>query len=151
MTTVSQEKAGEGSFPAAPQVPESTASLRACAREDTPSAARLPSSEVTQRVRALEKVRAWTAARLALVTGYLDGQDSLFHAHPPTFARARELHHERAARHNLWAPVRVARLAWGYFHLVIIKPALNFAEWVTETPLRLSGAVLLALIVWHWS
>jgi hypothetical protein len=73
------------------------------------------------------------------------------HAQPPTFARARVLHHERATRHNLWTSLRVTRLAYGYAHLILIKPALNFAEWVTETPLRLAGALVLSLIVWHWS
>jgi hypothetical protein len=43
------------------------------------------------------------------------------------------------------------RLAYGYFHLIIIKPVLNGLEWVTKTPLRLIGATILALIVWHWS
>ena len=41
--------------------------------------------------------------------------------------------------------------SWGYGHLLIIKPALNFTEWVTETPLRFLGAVILAVVIWHWS
>lgn len=143
MTTVSQEQAREGSFPAAPQVPESTASLRGCAREDTSPAALLPSTEVTQRVRALR-------GAFLRVTEFLDRPGSLAHAQLPTFARARERHHEAAGRHN--APVfRVARLAWAYWHLLLIKPALNFLEWVTETPLRFLGAVILAVVIWHWS
>lgn len=144
MTTVREEEAREGNFPADTQVPESTADTRGYARASVPPAAPLPSRAVTERVRAV-------LPAVAKAMEFLDRPGSLMHAHPPTFARARELHHERAGRHNLWAPLRVARLAWGYFHLIVIKPALNFAEWVTETPLRLFGAAILALVVWHWS
>lgn len=112
--------------------------------KSVPPIATLPSQAVTERVRALLR----SPARIGEL---LDRPGSLMHAHPPTFARARELHHERAGRHNLWPPLRITRLVWGYFHLIVIKPALNFAEWVTETPLRLCGAVILALVVWHWS
>lgn len=142
MTTV-DEATREGSAPAAPQDPETTAVTRACARASVPPASLLPSREVTQRVRVARE-------HLGKLAAYLDRPGSLVHAQPPTFARARELHHHHAGRHAV--PVlKGLRLAWGYFHLLIIKPPLNFAEWVTETPLRLLGATVLALIVWHWS
>jgi len=43
------------------------------------------------------------------------------------------------------------RLAWGYAHLLLIKPVLNFLEWDTETPLRFFAAIALVFIVWFWS
>lgn len=143
MTTASEEKAGQEavSLEAIPDPLRRQARTRASSvTPDCPPSPKV----VTQRVLALRVC----AARLA---AFLDRPGSLAHAHPPTFARARELHHERATRHNLWAPLRIASLTWGYFHLLIIKPALNFTEWVTETPLRFLGAVILAVIIWHWS
>jgi hypothetical protein len=141
--TVTKEEGREGSFPAVPQEPESTAVTRACARESVPPAALLPSGEVTQRARALHRILARTAE-------FLDRPESLVHHHPPTFARARERHHEAAGRHSV--PLFAgARITWGYLHLVLVKPVLNFLEWVTETPLRFCAAVILCVIVWIWS
>jgi hypothetical protein len=103
----------------------------------------LPSKEVTQRVRVLRD-------HFGKLAAFLDRPGSLVHAQPPTFARAREEHHEAVANYNV--PLfKGMRLAYGYFHLIIIKPVLNGLEWVTKTPLRLIAALALALIVWHWS
>jgi hypothetical protein len=44
--------------------------------------------------------------------------------------------------------IRWPRLLWGYVHLLIIKPALNAAEWVTASPIRL--AVALAILAAFW-
>lgn len=139
--TVTKEEGREGSFPAAAQDPESTASTRACARESVapPSPASLEAA--TQRARALRRILARTAE-------FLDRPESLVHHHPPTFARARERHHEAARRHTTVPLLAGLRLSWGYFHLLVIKPVLNFLEWVTETPLRLSAVVILCVIIW---
>jgi hypothetical protein len=138
--TVTREEGREGSSPAVAQDPESNASTRACARESVPPASPLPSEPVTQRARALRRVLARTAE-------FLDQPESLVHHHPPTFARSRERHHEAAGRHSV--PLLAgARLTWGYLHLVLIKPVLNFLEWVTETPLRFSAVIILCVIVW---
>lgn len=142
MTTVS-EGTREGSAPAVEQVPGITADAGAQARASVPPAALLPSEAVTQRARALHRV-------LVRAAEFLDRPESLVHHHPPTFARARERHHEAAGRHSV-RPLAHLRLVWGYAHLLLIKPALNFLEWVTETPLRLSAAVILCVIVWIWS
>jgi hypothetical protein len=143
MTTASEEKAGQEAV-SVEAVPEPLRrQARTHASSVTPDCSLSPEA-VTPRVLAVRVM-------LARVTAFLDRPGSLAHAHPPTFARAREFHHERATRHNLWAPLRVTRLVYGYLHLIVIKPALNFAEWVTETPLRLFGAIVLAVIVWHWS
>lgn len=139
MTTVS-EGTREGSAPAAEQVPGITADAPAQARASVPPAALLPSESVTQRARALHRVLARTAE-------FLDRPESLVHHHPPTFARARERHHEAAGRHSV--PLFTAlRLTWGYFHLLLVKPVLNFLEWVTETPLRFSAVIIFCVIIW---
>lgn len=142
MTTVSEE-AKEGSSPPVEQEPESTAATRACARASvTPTAPAAPKA-ATERARAVRRVLTWTA-------DLLDRPESLVHQHPPTLARAREMHHEAAGRHD--APVlRVARLLWGYAHLLLVKPLLNGLEWITETPLRFFGALILAVVLWIWS
>jgi hypothetical protein len=140
VTTVSEE-AREGSAPAAEQVPGITAGAGAQARASVPPAALLPSEAVTQRARALHRVLARTAE-------FLDRPESLVHHHPPTFARARERHHEAARRHTTVPLFAGLRLTWGYLHLLLIKPALNLLEWVTETPLRLSAVVILCVIIW---
>jgi hypothetical protein len=142
VTTVREEEK-EGSATATAPEPEITAHARACPREDTPSAAPLPSKEVTERVRVLRE-------HLGKLAAYLDRPGSLVHAQPPTFARAREQHHEAAGGHN-GLLLRGLRLTWGYAHLLIIKPVLNGLEWVTETPLRCFVAVALAFAVWFWS
>jgi hypothetical protein len=90
-------------------------------------------------------------AAMTRTAAFLDRPGSLAHAHPHSLARARERHHEAAARHTMVPALRVLRLTWGYFHLLLIKPALNFAEWATETPLRFSGLLALGLVIWIWS
>lgn len=147
MTTVSDKAVREGSLPVVAQTPESTAETRACARASValPSPAAL--EPVTERARAAGASLALAAGRAA---EYLDRPGSLVHTQPPTFARARELHHEAAARHA--APLlRGLRLVWGYGHLILIKPLLNLLEWVTETPARFLAAVVLGVIVYYFS
>jgi len=145
------EEAGEGSPLPAALVPESTAETRACARGSLALPARTASQPVTERARAAGQAAARAAERgSVLAARYLDRPGSLVHAQPPTLARAREQHHEAAARHAV--PVlRFLRLAWGYFHLLLVKPALNGLEWATETPARFTVAVIIGLVVWLWS
>jgi hypothetical protein len=146
MTTASEKtglrEAGKAVGPDA--MPES---LRRQARTCATSVP-LPSLDapvpVTERARAVRLL-------LARAADYLDRPGSLVHAQPPTFARAREQHHEAARRRAAVPLLAGARLAWGYFHLILIKPVLNFLEWVTETPLRFFAAVILCVIVWIWS
>jgi hypothetical protein len=145
MTTASEEtglrEAGKAVEPDAS--PESLRrQARTCATS-VPPAALLPSREVTQRARTVRLL-------LARAADYLDRPGSLVHAQVPTFARARELHHDAAGRHSA-RPFAHMRLVWGYGHLLLIKPVLNFLEWVTETPLRFFAAVTLCVIVWIWS
>lgn len=83
-------------------------------------------------------------------TALLDRPGSLVHAQPPTFRQARDRHHECAAHFQAGA-LRWPRLAWGYLHLLVIKPALNLAEWVTESPARLAVTAAIIGVVWIWS
>jgi hypothetical protein len=143
VTTVSEEER-EGSSLALERAPESTAPTRACAREGTPLPSASSLQAATRRARAVHRLAARAGE-------FLDRPGSLVHAHPPAFAAARERHHEAAARHEMIPVLGAVRLAWGYAHLLLIKPVLNFLEWVTETPLRFFAAIALVFIVWFWS
>lgn len=102
---------------------------------------------VTESIRTAASAASAAGAKAAEL---LDKPGSLVHRQLPTLARARELHHERARRHQS-AALTSAHLAYGYLHLLTVKPFLNFLEWVTETPLRLAGAAALAaLIILLW-
>ena len=96
--------------------------------------------------------RAQSAGRvLARAAEVMDRPGSLAHAQPPSLARAREMHHEAAARHEATV-LRHLRLLWGYAHLIFIKTVLNGMEWVTETPLRFLVTVAVGLVVYFcWS
>jgi hypothetical protein len=83
------------------------------------------------------------------VAEFLDRPGSLVHAQPPTFAQARERHHEAANRHGTTL-FRHLRLVYGYFHLIVIKSSLNGLEWVSETPVLLLLAVIIGLVVWFF-
>ena len=147
MVTVGSERAGkEGSLPVL-QEPESTAGMGACARKSLALPAPTALAPVTDSVRSAAAVAVSLGAKAAELA---DRPGSLVHAHPPTFARAAELHHLAAKRHN--APLlRALRLIWGYVHMVFVKSVLNALEWTTETPLRALGALVLILIIWLWS
>jgi hypothetical protein len=81
------------------------------------------------------------------VLAAVDRAGSLGDAQPPTLRQARaELH--RCAGHYQAAFVRWPRLAWGYVHLLIIKPALNGLEWVTFSPARLAVALAVVAAIW---
>ena len=87
---------------------------------------------------------AWASA-----VAFLDRDDSLIDAQPMTFREARE-HHHRCGSHYGVPLIKGMRLAWGYFHLLLIKPVLNLAEWVTESPARLFVAVIIGTVIWVW-
>jgi hypothetical protein len=143
MTTASEEKAGQEAV-SSEVIPEP---LRRQARTRASSIAPgLPPSPqvVTQRVLAVR-------ACVARVAAFLDRPGSLVHAQPPTFARAREQHHEAARRHDVFPVLGHLRLVWGYWHLLLVKPVLNGLEWATESPLKATGLIILFLIIWHWS
>jgi hypothetical protein len=93
------------------------------------------------------------SARCKLASGVaaLDTAGSLADAHPPTFRQARARHHECAGWFKTWPFVGWLRLAWGYAHLAVIKPALNLAEWITETPSRFFTALIIGAVIWYWS
>lgn len=84
------------------------------------------------------------------VPASLDRRGSLFDAQPPTFRQARTRHHE-CADHFQAGLLRWPRYVWGYFHLLIVKPLLNLAEWVTESPARFFVAVIIVAVIWFWS
>jgi hypothetical protein len=81
---------------------------------------------------------------------FLDRPGSLIHAHPHSLARAREFHHEAAARHDVWPVIGIMRLAWGYGHMLLIKPVLNLLEWFTETPLRFAALIAFVAVVYFF-
>jgi hypothetical protein len=70
-----------------------------------------------------------------LIAVALDRPGTLLHARSPTFREAQRRHHECASHHG--SVVGSARLAYGYLHMVLVKAPLNYAEWATDSPLRL--------------
>ena len=140
--TQSDEKTRESSAAADEHVPLPTAEARTRERGSETAPASVALDAVTQGARA---VRGTVASGLAV----LDRPGSLIHAQPPTFAQARERHHQ-CAGHYQAGLMRWPRLAWGYAHLLVIKPALNFAEWVTESPARCAVALAVIVAVRLW-
>ena len=133
MTTV-DEAAREGSFPVDEHEPESTAEPRACARESITPPASVALDAVTQGAR-------WVRARLLDRPGSRDGGR-------PGFPQAREWHHKCAGYYGV-PVVRWLRLAWGYAHLLLVKPVTDFTDWVTESPPRFCVALAVFLAVWY--
>jgi len=84
------------------------------------------------------------------LAGMLNKPGSLVHAQPPTFAQARDRHHE-CAGHFAAPALKLLRLVWGYFHLLVVKPVLNLAEWLTESPARFFVAVALSAVIWFFA
>lgn len=73
--------------------------------------------------------------------------EMLANAQLPTFRQAQRRHHECAGHYGHPVP-RGLRLAYGYGHMTLIKPLLNYTEWATDSPLRGTIHVLLALVIW---
>jgi hypothetical protein len=143
VTTTTVEEAREGSSPADPQEPDSTAQSGACARESITRTTPASLRAVTQRVRLAGQV---TAVRLGLL---LDKPGTLVHSQPPTFRQARDRHHECAGHFGTPA-LSGLRLLWGYVHLLVILPPLYLLAWVTESPLRLFIAAALVTAIWFF-
>lgn len=149
MTTVSDNPyvREEGKAVEATALPESLpGQARTCA-SSVPLPAATALAPVTERARAVAAVAVRAGAKAAELA---DRPGSLVHAQPPTFVQARVRHHERARKHQAPA-LRYPLLVYGYMHLVLVKSALNFLEWVTETPLRAAAAAVLILLVYFWS
>ena len=141
MTTASEEKQREEAVSPEAEPETLCRQERTCASSVAPTALTALAS-VTERVRAAGQFAAKGAA-------LLDRPGSLVHAQPPTFAQSRDRHHE-CARHYGHSAIRWPRLLWGYFHLLVIKPVLNLAEWVTESPARFFIAVAVIAVIWFF-
>jgi anti-sigma-K factor RskA len=146
MTTASEVQAGK----AEQEAVAAEIAVEALCRQERTCASSVTLAASTASTAVTQRVRTWGqfAARKAAL---LDKPGSLVHAQPPTFKQARDRHHECADHFKVWRFLRVLRLAWGYFHMLVIKPALNLAEWVTESPLRLTVTAAVAGAVWIWS
>ena len=81
------------------------------------------------------------------VLAAMDRAGSLRDLQPPTLGETRAWHH-RCAGHYATAIIRWPRLLWGYVHVLLLKPALMAAEWVTASPVRC--AVALAFLAAFW-
>lgn len=79
----------------------------------------------------------------------IDRAGSLVDAQPPTFRQARDWHHT-CARHYSAGLVRWPRLLWAYLHMLLVAPALRFAEWVTASPARAAVAAVILAVIWIW-
>lgn len=140
MTEV-QEAAREGSSLENAE-PETSPESAQRAKSITPTAL-TASKAITQRIQAGGKLLASGAA-------LLDKPGSLVHAQPPTFRQAQDRHHE-CASHFEALLLKVPRYAWGYFHLLIIMPALYLVVWVTESPARFFVTAAVIAIIWFFS
>lgn len=143
MTTASEVAREEAEAVAPEPSPEPLRRQARTRASSVTQAASTASQPVTQRVRAAGRALSSSAA-------LLDKPGSLVHSQPPTFRQARDRHHE-CAHHFEAALLRYPRLLWGYLHLLTIKPALNLAEWITETPARFFVALIVAIVIWIWS
>ena len=138
--TLSDEQLREGSAAADEAVLDPSAETRAQARTSLARTDSVAFQAVTQSARAV--FRGSVSALAAL-----DRAGSLPDAQPPTLRQAREWHH-KCAGHYQSLLIRWPRLLWGYVHLLLVKPALNAAEWVTASPVR--SAVALAVFAAFW-
>jgi hypothetical protein len=140
--TLSDEQLREGSAAADEAVPESSAEARAQARESLTQPSSIAFDAVTQSARFL--FRGGVSVLAAL-----DRAGALGDAQPPTLRQACAWQH-RCAGHYESLLVRWPRLAWGYVHLLVIKPALNGLEWVTASPARSAAAAAVLAVAWIW-
>ncbi len=138
-----EEAVREGSFPVDEHEPEFTAQPRPCARESIALPPRTAPAAVAERVRRAGEIASKAAA-------LLDRPGSLVHSQPPTFRQAWDRQME-CARHYGTPVVRWLRALWGAVHVLLVKPALNLAEWLGESPARAFIAVALIAAIWLWS
>jgi hypothetical protein len=137
MTTLREEKREEEVLPAAPDPGILCPQARAHA-SSVPLPSKTSLQAVTERVRQAGDLASKAA-------GLLDKPGALAHSQPPSFRQARDRHHE-CAEHFSSAVLRGARLAWGYWHL-LVKAVLNGLEWVLESPLRFAVAALIVTVI----
>jgi hypothetical protein len=141
MTTASDEKE-EGSAVALETAPGPLRrQVRAHASSVTPDAS-VALQAVTDSAQALRRT-------FASGVKALDRPGTLADAQPPTFRQARDYHHRCAGEFNALL-FSVPRIVWGYLHMTLVKPVLNLAEWVTESPLRCAVAVAVCYVLRHW-
>lgn len=133
---VDTHEAVEEGSPAGETALEVTAESRAHAREGTSRAAKTASAAVALREQAGLAVLRW-----------LDWPGSLIYSQPPTFAQA-HARHKQCAGHYSAALLRWPRLAWGWVHLLVLKPVLNALEWVTSSPATSAVAIALGVVIW---
>lgn len=140
-----REAVEEGSSPGAGER-EVTAEARAHAREGLPPAAPAsPGDPAGWRDMAALALTQWISGsgRAGL------GAVTLLTSQPPTFIQAHTRMHE-CSRYFQSGFFRWPRLAWGYVHLLVVKPALNGLEWVTESPARAIPVAVLAYIIYRY-
>jgi hypothetical protein len=143
--TIVVEKAKEGSSLADAQEDQATAQKRACATSVTPDAASSP-GVVTDSIRRMARTLA-LAGRFG--AGMLNKPGSLYLAQLPSFAQARDRHHE-CANHFSSPLLQLLRLAWGYVHMLLVKPVLNYLEVATSSPAWCFVNVIIGLAVWFF-
>jgi len=143
--TIVVEEAKEGSSLADAPEMHPNGQKRACASSVTPDG--LPSpGVVTDSIRRTARTLA-LAARFG--AGMANKPGSLYLAQPPSFAQARDRHHECAG--HFGSPLlKLLRLAWGYVHLLTVKPVLNYAEVATSSPAWFFANVAIGFIIWFF-
>jgi hypothetical protein len=121
------------------------AHARVCAVEPEPEEVSPGVPSLPSRLRArAEQARSKAGAQAAAIAGK---PGTLLHAQPMTFHEA-HLRHLECAGHYRHRPVRGARICYGVVHNVTVKPALNYIEWATASPLGLLIHAVLGFAVW---
>jgi len=146
VTVTASEEQREGKEVLSDPVPESLRrQVRARASSVTPGEGSSP-GVVTDSIR-----RTWQVATLAarFGAGMANKPGSLYLAQPPSFAQARDRHHECAG--HFGSPLlKLLRLAWGYVHLLTVKPVLNYAEVATSSPAWFFANVAIGVVIWFF-
>src|SRR6185437_13629414 len=86
----------------------------------------------------------------AKAASLLEKPGTLPHSQPPTFVQAYARHRE-SADHFRTPLLRWLRMAWGWFHLLVIKPALNGIEQYTASPLAALIVAAIGAVIWFFS
>lgn len=135
---------GEGTSSLDSPDPGSIAQVRAPARSSQVGEPSTSLPEILAELPLPEQGRPDLTDRL---TALLDKPGTLLHARPLSFRQAYARHAECAA-HYANPVAGWGRMLFGWIHLVCVKPALNYLEWATDAPLRLSIHVVLGVAVW---
>lgn len=116
------------------------AETRACARS---TLALPPATSLQPVTRRVQRAGAKAAS-------LLEKPGTLPHSQPPTFVQA-YVRHRESADHFRTPALRWLRMAYGWFHLLVIKPVTGGLDHYTESPLAALIVAAIGVAIWFWS